>query len=70
MSPDQSSGVDETTDTDGALLTTAAEADLDPASARSAASGGEHPPGHAAPEESAPAGDASGPAARRQANPS
>lgn len=39
MSPDQPSGVDETTDTDGA------------------------------PEESASAGDASGRAARREANP-
>jgi hypothetical protein len=70
MSPDQSSSVDETTDTDGALLATAAEADLEPASARSAGSGGEHPPGHAAPEESASAGGSSGQAARRQANPS
>lgn len=69
MSPDQSSSVDETTDTDGALLATAAEADLEPASARSAG-GGEHPPGHAAPEESASAGGSSGQAARRQANPS
>lgn len=70
MSPDQSSRVDETTETDGALLSTAAEADLEPASATRATSGSEHPPGHVAPEESASAGDASRQGARREANPS
>jgi hypothetical protein len=70
MSPDQPSAVDETTHTDGALLSTAAEADLEPASATHATSGSEHPPGHVAPEEAASAGGASGQGARREANPS